>query len=101
MLIGFGSPPIGGPSKPCNHASARSLSRRWQSGSTTDVRGRISKAGDSDVRRALCEAVSGLVIRFKGRDKVKSWGEATAKRSCHRRASVAVVPQVGGDHHRL
>ena len=28
-------------------------SRRWQSGSSIDVQGRISKAGDGDVRRAL------------------------------------------------
>jgi transposase IS116/IS110/IS902 family protein len=28
-------------------------SRRWQSGSSIDVKGRISKAGDPDVRRAL------------------------------------------------
>nr|WP_233999300.1 transposase [Erythrobacter sp. HI0063] len=27
-------------------------SRRWQSGSSIDVKGRISKAGDPDVRRA-------------------------------------------------
>ena len=31
-------------------------SRRWQSGSTIDVQGRISKAGDADVPRVLYEA---------------------------------------------
>lgn len=41
-------------------------SRRWQSGSTIDVQGRISKAGDADVRRALYEAAFGLMTRFKG-----------------------------------
>ncbi len=36
--------------------------------------GRISKAGDADVRRALRDAASGLMTRFKGKDKVKTWG---------------------------
>jgi transposase len=40
-------------------------SRRWQSGSSIDVQGRISKAGDGDVRRALYEAASALLTRFE------------------------------------
>ena len=40
-------------------------SRRWQSGTSIDVQGRISKAGDPDVRRALYEAASALLTRFK------------------------------------
>ena len=47
-------------------------SRRWQSGTSIDVQGRISKAGDGDVRRALYEAASALMTRFKRKDKVKS-----------------------------
>ncbi|CCV09348.1 hypothetical protein MESS2_980071 [Mesorhizobium metallidurans STM 2683] len=47
-------------------------SRRWLSGTSIDVQGRISKAGDVDERRALYEAAFGLVTRFKGKDKVKS-----------------------------
>ena len=66
-------------------------SRRWQSGTSIDVQGRISKAGDADVRRALYEAASGLMTRFKGKDKVKTWGQQIAKRSCHRKACVAVA----------
>jgi transposase len=46
--------------------------RRWQSGTSIDVQGRISKAGDADVRRALYEAAAGLLTRFKGTDKVKT-----------------------------
>lgn len=49
-------------------------SRRWQSSSTIDIQGWISKACDADVRHALYEAASGLMTRFKGRDKVKTWG---------------------------
>lgn len=49
------------------------LMRRWQSGSTIDVQGRISKAGDAEVWRAFYEAASGLMTRFRGSDKVESW----------------------------
>src|SRR6266436_4897899 len=66
----------------------RLTSRRWQSGTSIDVQGRISKAGDGDVRRALYEAASALMTRFKGRDKVRTWGLALARRSCHRKATV-------------
>jgi transposase len=55
-------------------ASFGLTSRRWQSGTSIDVQGRISKAGDADVRRSLYEAASGRMTRFKGSDKVKSWG---------------------------
>ena len=76
-------------------------SRRWQSGSTIDVQGRISKAGDADVRRALYEAASGMLTRFKGRDKVKSWGQTIAKRSCHRKACVAVARKLAVIMHAI
>jgi transposase len=39
-----------------------------------DVQGRFSKAGDPDVRRALYEAASAMLTRFKDKDKVKTWG---------------------------
>ncbi|WP_322418091.1 IS110 family RNA-guided transposase [Mesorhizobium huakuii] len=76
-------------------------SRRWQSGTSIDVQGRISKAGDADVRRSLYEAASGLMTRFKGRDKVKSWGQAIAKRSCHRKACVAVARKLAVIMHAI
>jgi transposase len=66
-------------------------SRRWQSGSSIDVRGRISKAGDPDVRRALYEAASAMLTRFKSKDKVKTWGLMLAKRGCHHKAAVALA----------
>jgi transposase len=66
-------------------------SRRWQSGSSIDVQGRISKAGDPDVRRALYEAASAMLTRFRGKDKVKTWGLMRAKRGCHHKAAVAVA----------
>jgi len=76
-------------------------SRRWQSGSSIDVQGRISKAGDGDVRRALYEAASALLTRFKRKDKVKTWGLAIAKRSSHRKATVAVARKLAVIMHAM
>ena len=47
-------------------------SKRWQSGSSIDFQGRISKAGNPDVRFSLYESASGLLTRFKGKDKILS-----------------------------
>lgn len=76
-------------------------SRRWQSGSSIDVQGRISKAGDPDVRRALYEAASAMLSRFKGKDKVKAWGQSLAKRSCHHKAAVAVARKLAVIMHAM
>lgn len=76
-------------------------SRRWQSGTSINVQGRISNAGDADVRRALYEAASALMARFRGRDKVKSWGQQLAKRSCHRKACVAVARKLAVIMHAI
>jgi transposase len=76
-------------------------SRRWQSGSSIDVQGRISKAGDGDVRRALYEAASALLTRYKKKDKVKSWGLALAKRASHRKATVAVARKLAVIMHAM
>ncbi|MGL4239626.1 MAG: IS110 family transposase, partial [Beijerinckiaceae bacterium] len=76
-------------------------SRQWQSGTSIDVKDRISKAGDADVRRALYEAASGLMMRFKGKDKVKTWGQQIARRSCHRKACVAVARKLAVIMHAM
>ena len=76
-------------------------SRRWQFGKSIDVQGRISKAGDPDVRRALYEAASASLTRFKRKDKVKSWGMMLAKRSCHRKAVVAVARKLAVIMHAM
>jgi transposase len=54
-------------------------SKRWQSGASIDVQGRISKAGDPDVRRALYEAASAMLTRYKGKTALKSWGRALTR----------------------
>jgi len=62
------------------------------------VQGRISKAGDADVRRALYEAASALLMRFKRKDKIKTWGLLIARRTGHRKATVAAARELAGDH---
>jgi transposase len=76
-------------------------SRRWQSGTSIDIQGRISKAGDADVRRALYEAASALMTRFRGKDKLKTWGLVLARRSCHRKATVAVARKMAVIMHAM
>jgi len=76
-------------------------SKRWQSGTSIDVQGRISKAGDPDVRRALYEAASAMLTRFKGRDTIKSWGLSLAKTKCHAKARVAVARKLAVVMHAM
>ncbi len=75
-------------------------SKRWQSGASIDVQGRISKAGDPDVRRALDEAASAMLTRYKGKTAVKSWGQKIAKR-CHKKAAVAVARKLAVIMHAM
>ncbi|BCG70769.1 hypothetical protein MesoLj113a_19270 [Mesorhizobium sp. 113-1-2] len=53
------------------------------------------------MRRALYEAASGLMTSFKGKDRVKSWGKEIAKRSCHRKACVAVARRLAMIMHAI
>jgi transposase len=76
-------------------------SKRWQSGTSIDVKGRISKVGDSDVRRALYEAASALLTRFKGADRIKSWRLKLAKGKCHPKARVAVARKLAVVMHAM
>jgi transposase len=75
--------------------------KRWQSGTSIDGQGRISKAGDPDVRRALYEAASALLTRFKGRDTLKTWGLKLAKTKCHAKARVAVARKLAVIMHAM
>ena len=75
-------------------------SKRWQSGTSIDVQGRISKAGDSEVRRALYEAASAMLTRYKGKTAIKSWGQKIAKR-CHKKAVVAVARKLAVVMHAM
>lgn len=76
-------------------------SKRWQSGTSIDVQGRISKAGDADVRRTLYEAASAMLTRFKGTDTIKTWGLHLAKTKCHAKARVAVARKLATVMHAM
>lgn len=76
-------------------------SKRWQSGTSIDVKGRISKAGDPDVRRALYEAASAMLTRFKGSDIIKTWGLKLAKTKCHAKARIAVARKLAVTMHAM
>jgi transposase len=76
-------------------------SRRWQSGTSIDVKGRISKTGDPDVRRSLYEAAQALMTRYRGKDKVRAWGLSIVKRSCQRKAIVAVARKLAVIMHAM
>lgn len=65
--------------------------KRWQSGTSIDFQGRISKAGEGEVRTLLYEAASCLLTRSKESCALKRWGQAVAKRAGHKKAVVAVA----------
>lgn len=75
-------------------------SKRWQSGTSIDIKGRISKAGDPDVRSALYEAASSMLTRYKGKTALKTWGEKIAKR-CHKKGVVAVARKLAVVMHAM
>jgi len=53
-----------------------------------DVQGRIRKAGDPEVRRALYEAASAMLTRYKGKTALKSWGQKIPNAATRRRSSL-------------
>ena len=75
--------------------------RRWQSGTSIDVKGRISKAGDPDVRCSLFEAATVLLTRYKRPDRVKEWGQKLAKGKSHAKACVAVARKLAVIMHAM
>lgn len=64
------------------------------------TQGRISKAGDAEVRRSLYEAASAMLTRFKGHTRLKAWGQKLAKR-CHKKAVVAVARKLAVIMHAM
>ncbi|WP_254514821.1 IS110 family transposase [Novosphingobium sp. G106] len=76
-------------------------SRRWQSGTSIDVKGRISKAGDPDVRRALYSAAHVMLTRYKRPDRLKEWGDRLMKTKCRAKASVAVARKLAVIMHAM
>jgi len=76
-------------------------SRRWQSGSSIDVQGHISRAGDGDVRHPLYEAANGMLTRYRGFCSLKAWGLKIAKTRGYKRACVAVARKLAVIMHAM
>ena len=81
-------------------AFAGLVPRRHQSGDR-DTRGRISKAGDPMLRRALYEAANSLLARVKRDCALRSWGLALAATKGPKRARVAVARKLAALLHTL
>jgi transposase len=64
------------------------------------VQGRISKAGDPEVRRPLYEAASAMLTRYKRKTALKSWGQKIVKR-CHKKAVVAMARKLAAVMHAI
>jgi transposase len=76
-------------------------SRRWQSGTSIDVQGHISRAGDGDVRHPLYEAANNMLVRYRGFSSLKAWGLKIAKKRGHKRACVAVARKLAVIMHAM
>ena len=76
-------------------------SRRIQSGDSIDFDGHISKCGDGEVRTALYEAASAMLVRSKKWCAVKAWGVKIAAKRGHKRAVVAVARKLAVIMHRM
>lgn len=74
--------------------------RRFQSGET-DNPGRISKAGDRDVRSTLYTAANSLLLRCTRPSPLKTWGLKLVRSKGRRRALVAVARKLAVILHRM
>ena len=81
-------------------AFAGLVPRRFQSGER-DAKGRISKAGDPMLRRALYEAANSLLGRVKRDCALRRWGLELAATKGAKRARVAVARKLAGLLHML
>jgi len=81
-------------------AFAGLVPRRHQSGER-DTKGRISKAGDAMLRRALYEAANSLLGRVKRDCALRRWGLALAATKGAKRARVAVARKLAALLHTL
>ncbi len=74
--------------------------RRYQSGEH-DNPGRISKAGDADVRAILYTAANALMSRTQRWSALKAWGMRLQRTKGRRRALVAVARKLAVIMHRM
>lgn len=74
--------------------------RRYQSGEQ-DNPGRISRAGDRDVRATLYAAANALLMRTMAGSQIKTWGMRLMRTKGRRRAVVAVARKLAVLLHRM
>jgi transposase len=74
--------------------------RRFQSGEK-DNPGRISHAGDADVRATLYAAANAMLMRSIAWSSLKAWGVRLIKTKGRRRAIVAVAREIAVVLHRM
>lgn len=74
--------------------------RRYQSGEH-DNPGRISKAGDREVRATLYAAANAMLMRTMAGSQIKSWGMRLMRTKGRRRAVVAVARKLAVLLHRM
>ncbi|WP_439143944.1 IS110 family transposase [Planktotalea sp.] len=74
--------------------------RRYQSGES-DNPGRISRAGDRDVRSTLYSAANAMLMRTMAASQLKSWGMRLMRTKGRRRADVAVARKLAVLLHRM
>jgi transposase len=74
--------------------------RRFQSGEK-DNPGRISHAGDADVRATLYAAANAMLMRSIAWSSLKAWGVRLMKTKGRRRAVVAVARKIAVVLHRM
>jgi len=74
--------------------------KRYQSGEH-DNPGRISRAGDRDVRATLYAAANALIMRTMAGSQIKSWGMRLIRTKGRRRAVVAVARKLAVLLHRM
>ena len=77
-----------------------STPRRFQSGET-DNPGRISHAGDADVRATLYAAANAMLMRSITWSSLEAWGVRLMKTKGRRRAIVAVARKIAVVLHRM
>ena len=74
--------------------------RRFQSGEK-DNPGRISHAGDADMRSTLYSAANAMLMRSIAWSSLKAWGVKLMKTKGRRRAIVAVARKIAVVLHRM
>ncbi len=74
--------------------------RRFQSGEM-DYSGRISKHGDGMLRSLLYEAANSLISVVRKAHPLKDWARRIKKRSCHKKACVALARKLAVILHRM